>query len=181
MMKQIGSYLFIILVFILAGCDSASSGPPSPILPTPTPGSPTPTLATIAQEPSVTPVQAPVSELPTPSAKAVAYLNEALDDIQANSVMRDKMDWSAVRKAVLGPDLHAQTPSDTYPLIRNVLRELGDHHSQFLEPEQAKFDQEQASGAQLSILSVLYSDRVIRSVEAGSPAADAGAKPGDII
>ncbi|MFJ6936922.1 S41 family peptidase [Streptomyces sp. NPDC101132] len=72
-------------------------------------------------------------------AGARAYLEEALGVAERHSVLRDTADWAAVREAAFrrAERDRARTPAQTYPAIRDALRELGDRHSQLLDPAQA--------------------------------------------
>jgi hypothetical protein len=75
--------------------------------------------------------------------EALAYLNEALDYIEANSVLRDRIDWPTLRQQAVDLVADAQTVQDTYPAIEFTLQRLGDNHSFFHRPEQ---EQERLSG-----------------------------------
>ncbi|HEY7127507.1 MAG TPA: hypothetical protein VH540_26505 [Ktedonobacterales bacterium] len=72
------------------------------------------------------------------SPEANTYLNEVLDSLQAHSVRREKLDWPALRRQVINLAAEAQTPAETYPAIRRALELLGDKHSFFLAPEEAR-------------------------------------------
>jgi hypothetical protein len=61
----------------------------------------------------------------------IAYLNRALDEIQARSLRRDHIDWPRLRKEVLARAARAEITVDTYDAIRFALASLGDHHSSF--------------------------------------------------
>ena len=77
---------------------------------------------------------AAATELPI-SAEASAYLEEALDIMQTNSLHRHTIDWETLRQKAFNMAKHAQTPADTYPAIRYALNMLGDRHSFFATPE----------------------------------------------
>jgi len=47
--------------------------------------------------------------------KAIAYLNEALDYIQENSIMKAHIDWQKLRQESLALVAQAQTATETYP------------------------------------------------------------------
>jgi len=68
------------------------------------------------------------------SPEASAYLEEALDIMQTNSLHRLNTDWDVIRTSAFEVAQHAQTPADTYGAIRYALVRLGDHHSLFLTP-----------------------------------------------
>jgi carboxyl-terminal processing protease len=61
----------------------------------------------------------------------IAYLNRALDQMQARSFRRDQIDWPRLRKAALARAAGAEITVDTYDAIRFALASLGDHHSSF--------------------------------------------------
>ncbi len=61
----------------------------------------------------------------------IAYLNQALDEIQKHALRRDAVDWKIVRAEALQNAAHAQLTVDTYDSIRFALNSLGDHHSSF--------------------------------------------------
>ena len=64
------------------------------------------------------------------------YLATVLDWVEANSLNIDRVDWPAVRQEAEARAQDAGTPADTYPTIRWVLKQLGDRHGFFSEPEQ---------------------------------------------
>lgn len=61
----------------------------------------------------------------------IAYLNRALDTMQARSLRRDHIDWPRLRKEALARSARAEITVDTYDAIRFALASLGDHHSSF--------------------------------------------------
>src|SRR5262249_35799792 len=61
----------------------------------------------------------------------IAYLNRALDAIQARSLRREQMDWPRLRKEALARAAGAEITVDTYDAIRYALASLDDHHSSF--------------------------------------------------
>lgn len=79
-----------------------------------------------------------VAVLPSPTAKAHAYLTRALDTIQARSMMRDSIDWKELRAEVFEGAVGALTPRDTHRSIVSALRRLGDGHSFFVVPSAAR-------------------------------------------
>lgn len=70
------------------------------------------------------------------SLEAETYLNEALTIIRENALNRNQVDWNRMEAVARAGANGAVTTEDTYPVIRYVLRELNDHHSQFLTPEE---------------------------------------------
>lgn len=63
------------------------------------------------------------------SSPAQAYLTELLNLMQANSINRDRINWTDVRTQVTQRAQGAQTIADTYPAISMALGFLDDHHS----------------------------------------------------
>ena len=61
----------------------------------------------------------------------IAYLNRALDEMQARSLRRDHIDWPRLRKEALARAARAEITVDTYDAIRFALASLDDHHSSF--------------------------------------------------
>jgi carboxyl-terminal processing protease len=74
---------------------------------------------------------------------ARAYLQEALDTLQKNSIRKKSVDWNAVRDRAFKAAAGAELPTDTYDAIRLVLRELRDNRSS-LELSKTLRDQEAA-------------------------------------
>lgn len=71
---------------------------------------------------------------PGMSAEARAYLDAALNVMQANSIHRSRVAWEDLRAAAHREAGAAQTPAETYGAIRSALRGLGDRHSFFVAP-----------------------------------------------
>lgn len=69
------------------------------------------------------------------SAEARAYLTEALDLMEANSIHRYRIDWPVLREDAFSAAEGAQVPRDTYEAIRGAIRSLGDRHSWFFPPD----------------------------------------------
>lgn len=68
------------------------------------------------------------------SQRARAYLDAALDVMQANSLHRARIEWTGLRAAAHDSAGAAQTPQQTYAAIKAALRALGDRHSFFVAP-----------------------------------------------
>jgi carboxyl-terminal processing protease len=87
---------------------------------------------------SVSPIT-PASSMETPSIspEAAKYLNDALDIMQNNSINKDKIDWVTFRARILNNAANSETLEDTYPFIKLALLGLNDHHSSFLDPQEA--------------------------------------------
>jgi len=125
----------------LAGCASATT--PMQTFPTRLPTF-TAQIPSVTPSPTTTPIPTASStpQLLPISAEASAYLNEALDIMQNNSLHRDNIDWKRFRDAAFNIAEHAQTPADTHRAIRYALYQLGDHHSHFLTPEESTHQQQ---------------------------------------
>jgi carboxyl-terminal processing protease len=64
------------------------------------------------------------------------YLRQGLDIIQENAFYSSKLDWAAERAKAQQLAADATSFADTYPVISEVLRDLGDRHSRFATPDQ---------------------------------------------
>ncbi len=160
-----------------AGGPAGRSSAPPPQTASPLLG--TPTSAAALTAPTATPTA--VAEAPT---AALDYLRQALDFIAANAVQRDTVDWTQERAAALARATGAspvQSTADTYPIIRGVLRDLHDHHSQLLDPTAAaQLAQGMSSGTGLLALPQ-GPDWVVVQVVPESPADRAGVRVGDTL
>lgn len=72
---------------------------------------------------------------PAISLEAQVYLTEALDIMQANSIVKHQVDWQAIRDGAFARAGAAVTTADTYLAIKWAIDEL-DPHSSFLTPEE---------------------------------------------
>ena len=73
--------------------------------------------------------RSPAEPTGPPSEQAGAYLDELIGLMQAHSINRLTIDWSAFRTKVFARAAGAQSISDTYPAIQVALDALGDGHS----------------------------------------------------
>ncbi|HEX2184859.1 MAG TPA: hypothetical protein VHN78_05085, partial [Chloroflexota bacterium] len=99
---------------LLAACGPSAvptATPPAPAAPPPSPTVPSPAA-------TATPTG--------PAPEALAYLTEALDYMQAHALMRDRVDWVALRRQALTNARYARTPGETYTAIGLALQQLGD-------------------------------------------------------
>ncbi|MFC8709508.1 S41 family peptidase [Streptomyces sp. NPDC057197] len=69
---------------------------------------------------------------------ARTYLSKALDIMEEHSLRRRQVDWTALRRSTFAQAHGARGPADTYEAIEVALSRLGDRHSQFWDPAQAK-------------------------------------------
>jgi carboxyl-terminal processing protease len=125
---------WLVVSFILGACAPQPVALPI-ITPTPALDTAPAATATVNAIPTSTEVATASTELPI-SPAASAYLEEALDIIQNNSLYRHSIDWNALTATAFEMAQHAQTPADTYGAIRYVLSVLGDHHSSLWAPNQ---------------------------------------------
>jgi carboxyl-terminal processing protease len=107
------------------------------------------------------------------------YFRVAFFLIQRTSVMRDRIDWPAVRTEADELRRGARTNAETYPALRLVLQRLGDNHSHLATPETVRAHR--AGAAATLGLTVIWPERVVALVSAGGPAEIAGVKVGDLV
>ena len=107
------------------------------------------------------------------------YFRVAFFLIQRNSLMRDRVDWIAVRVEANDLMRGARSTRDTYPAIRLVLRRLGDDHSHLASPETVRAHR---AGSNLTLgLTAIWPESTVAVVSPGSPADEAGIKVGDLV
>ncbi|MER7850307.1 S41 family peptidase [Kitasatospora sp. NPDC096077] len=75
---------------------------------------------------------------PQMSDRAKTYLDQALDLMETKSLLRKQTDWKQLRASAHQAASGAMTTADTYPAITDAVRALGDLHSYFWTPEQAR-------------------------------------------
>ncbi len=121
-------------VTILVGCSVPTPSIPRSDTPTSAPSTKVPTSQT--STPAAEPTPIPPTLTPDISLEAWAYLEEALDIIQAHSIQRDVLDWDLLRAHVYPLANGASTPEQTYDAIRLALQRLFDRHSHFMSPEE---------------------------------------------
>lgn len=133
-MKPYPVGILLAMSLILTACSSQQVVTPT-IIPTATATAFPVATATAITTPTVNPSATATVELPI-SPTGSAYLTEALDIMQNNSLHRYSIDWEAFRTSTFLRAQHAQTTADTYDAIRYALYQLGDHHSFFRTPEE---------------------------------------------
>ncbi|MFI5759713.1 S41 family peptidase [Streptomyces sp. NPDC051563] len=69
---------------------------------------------------------------------ARAYLTAALDVMEGNSLFAADLDWPAIRREASARAGRARVPADTYEAVRQALQALGDRHSRFMTPQEAR-------------------------------------------
>jgi carboxyl-terminal processing protease len=115
---------------------------------------------------------------PRQPASPQAYLAAVIDWIEANAAYTDRVDWPAVRQEAQARAQDARTTEDTYPTIRWVLKQLGDRHSFFLTPEEARG---MVAGTTRDFGLFFAAGAVIARVDPDGPAAAADLRVGDVI
>lgn len=81
-------------------------------------------------------VQMGVSENPTATSKeATVYVEEFLDIVSSQAMMRENIDWPQMRLDMAALSQGAQSTADTYPALNFCLAGLKDRHSQIMTPE----------------------------------------------
>lgn len=75
-----------------------------------------------------------------PSPEAKAYLDQAIALFREQHINSAKMDWPALTKKAYAAAAGAKSTADTYPAIRLIIKELGEKHTNFIYPDQAKAD-----------------------------------------
>jgi carboxyl-terminal processing protease len=114
----------------------------------------------------------------SPAQSPSDYLSGTLDWVEEHAIMRDKVDWAAVRREALAKAPNPQTIANTYPAIRfalDQLNEAGDGNAFLLDSGDVGADQK------LLGLRAILPEGVVVSVEPGSPAEQAGLRVGDVI
>jgi hypothetical protein len=106
--------------------------------------------------------QTTTTEPAAPKPDPIAYLNRALDEMEAHALRRGAVDWPRVRAEALARVAHAEITVDTYDAIRFALTSLGDHHSS-LHPTPALAGLEQRRNAQHSSIQEVEVQRSPRS------------------
>jgi carboxyl-terminal processing protease len=109
------------------------------------------------------------------------YLLDALDLIQNRAYyVRFVQDWDALMARAQASAAGAQSPTDCYPAIREVLEALGDDHSWFIGADE--LDTTGPRGKPLRHgIHILSPEFVIFVVFPDSPADKAGIQPHDVV
>ncbi|MFI6930424.1 S41 family peptidase [Streptomyces sp. NPDC050287] len=72
------------------------------------------------------------------SPDARIYLSKALSIMEDRSLLRHQIDWAELRSKAFSRAGGARKPADTYGAINVAVSDLGDRHSSFWEPDDAK-------------------------------------------
>jgi carboxyl-terminal processing protease len=107
------------------------------------------------------------------------YFRTAIFRIRGHSIMRDRVDWAALRAEGLRRIGPGWGPAAATPAIRYVLANLGDHHSFFIPAARVGDVQR---GALVTVgLTAVWPERVVALVLPGSAAAEAGVAVGEVV
>jgi carboxyl-terminal processing protease len=143
------------------------------------------TPVVLAPIPTPTNPPTPTTEiLPTQAIGAQHYLSDAIDIIQKNALNSKKVDWEKTRETAFELEKEAKTPEDTYDTIAYyLLKQLGDHHSFFMTPEDANRLDNSTVEDYLQPRERLIKDRIgyIAVFAFGAPSEEAGNKYADKI
>lgn len=138
----------------------------------------------LGQTPDTTPAQTTTTTttavpeaaaVPTPS----AYVGEALGFIERYAYRVPSVDWPAIRARAEAKAAVAREITDTYPVITEAVKALGDRHSSFTKPVDASV-QTQGNFNGFGFLASMPS-RVVVTIAPGGPAARGGLRVGDRI
>lgn len=80
----------------------------------------------------------PCEESSSNSIEAITYVKDLFRIIKENSIRKDSVNLSALEDRCINNLNGAITTSDCYPMINYLLYKLGDNHSRFLPPTEAK-------------------------------------------
>lgn len=64
-----------------------------------------------------------------------SYVEKAIQIMEQNSVNKKSIDWATIKKDALKTAQEKKEIKETYPIIRDILEKLGDHHSKLYEPD----------------------------------------------
>jgi peptidase S41-like protein len=72
------------------------------------------------------------------SPEAKAYLDRAIALFREQHINSAKADWPTLTHDAYAAAAGSRTTADTYPAIRLIIKELGEKHTLFVDPDQAK-------------------------------------------
>ncbi|WP_185974690.1 S41 family peptidase [Deinococcus detaillensis] len=127
--------------------------------------------------------QPPALNSPPLNLTNALYLSKALTYIQTHALYSSRVDWPKTQAEAQRLAQTTTTTAQLYPFLREVIRELGDHHSAFQTPTDEGLLLNNLGKPDAGYLAVATLDGLHRvsSVFAGSRAAQAGLRAGDLI
>jgi hypothetical protein len=84
-----------------------------------------------------------------------SMMDAAIEAVRANALNSRNLDWSKTETEIRSMARDAKVPADVYPAIRQLLAELGDHHSMLIEPRRSRAAQDQGAPLRPADVSVL--------------------------
>jgi carboxyl-terminal processing protease len=151
----------------------------------------TPSLTPTPLPPTPAPTETPTPTVqPTPSAAQLGVFEEIWKTVQDNYLYRDfnGLDWEKVHAEYQGKIEAGLTQEDFYAAMYEMIYRLGDDHSTYFSPEEAKAEDAQFNSGfdyvGIGILPTFVEKNrhyVVVQVFPGSPAEEAGIKPHDSI
>jgi carboxyl-terminal processing protease len=81
---------------------------------------------------------APATTKSAQSSEPQTYLDRAIALFRQFHINSKKMDWPVLWAKAHAAAADAKSPADTYPAIRLIIKELGEKHTVFITPDQAK-------------------------------------------
>ncbi len=64
-------------------------------------------------------------------------IDQVIDIIEDNSIFKDSLDLNKIRQEALEKIVDSNVIDDTYPIIQDILSQLGDNHSHIYKPDQS--------------------------------------------
>lgn len=127
--------------------------------------------------------QPPALNPPPLNLTSALYLSKALTYIQTHALYSSRVDWPKTQAEARQLAQTTTATAQLYPFLREVVRQLGDHHSAFQTPtdEERLFSNLSKPDAGYLAVTTLDGLRRVYFVFAGSQAAKAGLQVGDLI
>ena len=75
---------------------------------------------------------------PTMAPEAASELTAAIDILKTRHMNHDRLDWPRVEAAAFESVKSAKTAADTYPVIRDIIKQLGEKHTRLISADNVK-------------------------------------------
>ena len=178
------SAVLVVLATGLAQAQTPDTSPPSTTTPASTaPVSTAPVSTTTSTAVAATTTIAPIGPIastePAAPRTPATYVADALGFIERYAYRVPRVDWPAIKAQAEQRAALTRTISDTYPIIADTVKALGDRHSSFTKPVDATIQ----TAGNYNGFGFLASmpGRIVVTIAAGGPAARAGLRVGDRI